>query len=336
MIKHIIHIVSDKFNVDGANVYFSKEYAEKQQSLGINYIFLYSDTYVIPVRISQKKIMRYAFLNSEPYKYNKDGSETIKSFLNNVCCYLKTEFKIQWISETPAYALFPIAPDGAKSIPYGSHIVNLENDEALLWEKLHSKHRNVIKKAEKDGVIILKGLNESLIQDYHSIDLQTWYRSNAKASSLENLKKLVDIIGDNIIFYIAYKDGEPQAGAIFFYNRAICYYMYGASRNKPYTGSANLLQWKAMLDMKNAGVKSYSFVGCRINEDENSKYHGIQRFKERFGGDLFIGERFKIVFNDTMYRIYKVLVSIKISLYQKHIVKYKDTIDQEYHKWGKR
>jgi lipid II:glycine glycyltransferase (peptidoglycan interpeptide bridge formation enzyme) len=82
---------------------------------------------------------------------------------------------------------------------------------------------------------------------------------------------------------MAYKEGEPQAGAILCYNQAMCYYMH-ASRNHSFTGQRNLLQWRAMLDMKAAGVKKYSFVGCRINEDENSKYHGIQRFKERFGG----------------------------------------------------
>lgn len=335
MIKQNIDLESTIFNVDKANVFFSKEYSDNIRHSGIDYRFLYSDTYVIPISISKKFLFRYAMLYSEPFKYNTSGHETIKSFLNSICDYLKNELKVHWISETPAYALFEVSPENAKSIPFGSHIVDLIEDEDILWGKIHSKHRNVIKKAEKEGVIIVKGVSDQLISDYHSIDVQTWDRSNVKANSIYNLKKHIDLLGKNVVFYLAYKDGIPQGGAILYYNNAMCYYMFGATRNKPYTGSANLLQWKAMLDMKNAGVKKYSFVGCRINEDEGSKYHGIQRFKERFGGELFIGARFKVILNNKMYKIYKIFVSIKVSLTQRHIVNYKDTIDQEYHKWEK-
>ena len=132
---------------------------------------------------------------------------------------------------------------------------------------------------------------------------------------------------------MAYLDGEPQSGAFFYFNKQMCYYMYGANKNNPHNGSGNLLQWKAILDMKAAGVKRYSFVGCRINEDENSKYHGIQRFKERFGGELIQGFMFKMDFNPFMRKLFNLVVSLRSFVSSHKYVPFKDVIDQEIHKW---
>lgn len=297
-----------------------------------NGVLLYSDDCIIPVTIQKRGPFKFASFLSEPFHYaNKECN--VKEFVDAVCRILKENYHVQWIMETPASALFPVAPKGAISIPFGSHIVNLEEEVDTLWSKVHSKHRNVIKKAEKDGVVIVKGTDDKILEDYHSIDVETWERSNVKANGVEDLKKEVQSKGSNIIFYMAYKEGEPQAGAIFYYNQAMSYYMHGASRNHSYTGSSNLLHWVAMQDMKAAGVKRYSYVGARINEDPDSKYHGIQRFKERFGGELFIGKRFKVIFNPFMYKLFVLMTSIKQSIRNKRWSLYKDSIDAELPKW---
>lgn len=308
------------------NVFF------KMVEQSTNGALLYSDSFIIPVSINKRGPFKSASFLSEPFCFDDKGYPEIE-FLEAVCLYLKDNYHVQWIMETPASALFPVAPKGAISIPFGSHIVNLEEEVDTLWSKVHSKHRNVIKKAEKDGVVIVKGTDDKILEDYHSIDVETWERSNVKANGVEDLKKEVQSKGSNIIFYMAYKEGEPQAGAIFYYNQAMSYYMHGASRNHSYTGSSNLLHWVAMQDMKAAGVKRYSYVGARINEDPDSKYHGIQRFKERFGGELFIGKRFKVIFNPFMYKLFVLMTSIKQSIRNKRWSLYKDSIDAELPKW---
>lgn len=315
-------------NVD-LNVFFT---FNNSQNSKCEQLFLYSSDYIIPVYLYQNGPFKSSSFLAEPCHYKDNGGDE-KAFLNAVCYYLKENYRVQWIMETPASALFPVAPNSAIAIPFGSHIVNLEEDLETLWSKVHSKHRNVIKKAEKDGVEIVKGTDDKILKDYHSIDVQTWERSNVKANGVEDLKKEILSKGDDIIFYMAYKDGEPQAGAIFYYNQTMCYYMHGASRNHSYTGSSNLLHWVAMQDMKAAGVKRYSFVGARINEDPDSKFHGIQRFKERFGGELFVGKRFKVIFNPFMYRLFVLMTSIKQSIRNKRWHWYKDSIDAELPKW---
>lgn len=320
--------------LDGANLFFFPNYMAFSQAGGKKCIYVYSNCFVIPVLLSSKSAFKYAAFPSEPYRHS-DGDEKMEAFVEETCEYLRKVYKIQWIQATPPSALFMSAPKNSKSIPFGSHVIDLSLTEEELWGKVHSKHRNVIKKAEKDGVEIVSGTDDKLIEDYHSIDIETWKRSNKNATGQESLRNQVRALGDDAIIYMAYLDGKPQSGAFFFYNKAMCYYMHGANCDKPHTGAGNLLQWKAILGMKETGVTKYSFVGCRINEDENSKFHGIQRFKERFGGELMQCYMFKVVYSPLMYNLYRMLVNLRMSIAEKKIVKQEDIIDQEWHKWKK-
>lgn len=86
----------------------------------------------------------------------------------------------------------------------------------------------------------------------------------------------------------------------------------------------NLLQWNVIKKMKENNVKFYDFMGARMNPEVGSKYEGIQRFKERFGGELKKGYLWKYSLNDFKYWLYRLLVFI----YSKgHF--HGDIIDQE-------
>lgn len=317
-----------------ANVFFQKQYKDYCEESGRRVIYVYSDNYVVPVELTRKLFFYYSTFSSEPYNYSSK-EENLQDFLTEVCSYIRYNFKVQWINALSTAILCMAFPRKSKYIPFGSHIIDLSLSEEELWSKIHSKHRNVIKKSEKDGVVIEFGRSEKLIQDYHSLDVMTWKRSNISDSGLEAIRNQLKYLGDNAIIYMAYYEGEPQSGALFYYNSAMCYYMFGANCDKPHTGAGNFLQWKAILNMKEAGVKKYSFVGCRINEDENSKYHSIQRIKERFGGELVQGFLFKVIFNKSAYWLFNLLVSTRMSIALKSLTKYQDIIDQEYYKWEK-
>jgi FemAB family. len=79
--------------------------------------------------------------------------------------------------------------------------------------------------------------------------------------------------------------------------------------------------------MKEHNVKAYNFVGARINEDPNSKYHAIQHFKKGFGGEMREGYLFKTIINKSKYKLFYKLRALK----NRDFVG--DVIDQEFHKW---
>ncbi len=307
------------------NVFFSEEYYNYSKRVGCDVWYAYDNDYVLPICIYSKIGIKYGSYPTEPICLtNEDSKRDRVVFLNALSDILRQK-KITWIL-TSAASLFDVYPDDSLRIPFGSHVIDLIHSEDELLSNMHSKHRNSIKRAERNGVVVVSGGRE-LVEDYILIDEETWGRSNRSSYGRDFFSNILDCMKDESIIYVAYKDGIPQSGACFFYNKSMCYYMYGASINNPEPGSANLLQWRAITDMKSKGVEKFSFVGCRINEDEDSKYHGIQRFKERFGGELVRGYMFKTILCDWRYELFNLLYKLK------HRDSAGDAVDQEINKW---
>lgn len=310
---------------EDANLFYSESYYNFYNKNTGSVFYFYSDKMILMAGIQKKLFFKWVNLPSEPYVFSETEDGDLTDFLNAFICVCK-KMSVDWVAPTAATAFFKAAPSNAIEIPFGSHVIDLENDVDILWSNIHSKHRNVIRNAEKKGVKVVQGGIE-LLDDYIKIDNDTWERSGKKSVISDYCKKLLEDMPEFVKIYMAYYEGEPQSGAIYLQNKQMSYYMYGASKNNPLTGATNLLHWVAINDAKMAGIKKYSFVGCRINEDENSKYHGIQRFKARFGGELLVGKMFKVIINSTRYKLYKLLKKLR----DKQEVK--DVIDQEIHKW---
>ena len=62
--------------------------------------------------------------------------------------------------------IFRTYPDGATAAPYGSYVVDLTQTEEALWNKVHSKHRNVIRNAPLGiAVSVVEGTGSAVISD---------------------------------------------------------------------------------------------------------------------------------------------------------------------------
>lgn len=311
-------------SLDKANIYYSREFFESEKNSGLIYFF--DENRILVCTRHKKYIFHSLGLPTEPFVWQTEGVLEEKFFLDAFveCC--KKIKNIDWIGPTAVTALFMDAPTGSINIPFGSHIIDLSQSEEEIWSSFHRKHRSKIRKAEEEGVVVkMGGIN--LLVDYELIDKDTWDRSNIKVDFDSVYKKLLQDYSDNCYIFMAYYEDEPQGGAIFLANKEMSYYLYGASKNNPLTGSVNYLHWNAIKYFKEKSIKKYSFVGCRINEDVDSKYHGIQRFKEGFGGELIIGRMFKYVIHNRKYQLFLKLKQIKSK------GKSKDIIDQELHKW---
>ena len=311
--------------MQGGNVFFSEEYSRYAKNTGAQVWYVFNENYLLPVSVTEKIFIKHGLYISEPILIGNNSSRRREAeFLNDASSILRKE-GIASVS-TSAAALFDVYPDESKRIPFGSHIVDLSFSEDELFIKMHSKHRNSIRRAEKHGVTVISGGKE-LIPDYLKADAETWKRSKRDSYGSTFFEKILDSLGNKARMYVAYKDGEPQSGACYFVNNKMCYYMYGASISNPEPGATNLLQWIAIKDMKENGVEKFSFVGCRINEDLDSKYHGIQRFKERFGGELCKGFMFSVVLNPMKRFIFNTIYRMKNGDIPQN------AIDQEIHKW---
>lgn len=316
--------------MNDANPFFLKSNPTYYDSIGKKEVYFYDDERIMPIVINKKVMLNYGYLPTEPWYYKEPGIKKGEGdFLNEVMKECRGGvLHLDWIGQTPPSALFLEAPSDSISIPFGSYIIDLELPEDELWANVHSKHRNVIRKSEKSGVIIEYGGKE-LLQEYLMAEKDTMERSGLPIGQKEIYLYLFDKFKDHVNIFLARRqDGNVQGGAIIIYSKAMGYYMHGASINAPVTGAMNHVQWEIVKYLKGLGVKKYSFVGCRINEDKNSKYYGIQNFKKRFGGELFKVRMFKVIFNPVKYKMYKKMIEIKTKGFGTE-----DIIDQEIYKW---
>jgi len=243
-----------------------------------------------------------------------------KDFLNNVIQYFRTA-GVDMIIPATTNTIFKTYPDGADAAPYGSFIIDLTQSEEVLWSKLHSKHRNVVRNAVKKNVEIIEGIE--LAETAHLIITETLSRSKLGFMSLGAFNQFIDGLGKNIKILIANHEGRAQGCAIIPFSNHSAYYLYGGSISHPLSGAMNLLQWEAIRIFKNLGVKRYDFVGVRINPEPGSKQEGLMTFKQRFGGQLAQGYIWKYSLNRFKYAIYAKAV---------RILRGGDIVDVEKHK----
>lgn len=224
-------------------------------------------------------------------------------FLNTAVKHLSS-MGIHLVIQPPTHVLFKSFPNGAIAAPFGSYRIDLRHDLETLFANIHSKHRNVIRKAEKEGVVIANG--HEYLQIAVNIVNRTLANQNIKPINYENLSEAVMVNKNNWDVFLAMKDGEPMAAAIIPWTQFSAYYLYGGTSEKPILGAMNFLQWEAIKVMKARGVYWYDFVGARINPDPQSKLAGIQLFKSRFGPKLVVGYMWKYPVNIFAYYCYQL------------------------------
>jgi len=280
-----------------------------------------NDNFILPYIIEQKFIFKRLIFTYSIIKIN-DKNISQKEFLNEVVKLSKT-LDIDFVYQPYAFAIFKEVPNNCTFIPFGTYQVDLTKSEDELFKNLHSKHRNVIRKALKNKLIIStnnKDESYNLIKDT-LIRQQQPYMSKDAINNLENK------LNNNICFYTIKNNNFLEGSAIIIYNKHEAYYLLAGSSIKTSAGAMNLLIWQIMLDMKNLDVKTFDFVGARINPQVGSKFEGIQRFKSRFGSTLKMGYLWKIPIKPFKYKLFRFVTWSYYKLKNKSYMG--DIIDQE-------
>lgn len=321
---------AEKIDIDwhpGLSIYASEKFLK---SVGNDYGWLGGFNYkgklrcILPYTIIKKAIFRLVRFRVETIPVNGALSvDEEKAFLNSAVDYFRS-IGAGLIIPATTNTIFRTFPDGAVAAPYGTYFIDLGQPEEMLWKNLHSKHRNVIRKAMKEDVEIRCGMEYADIA--HKMISETLKRSKLKFMGLEAFNAFLVSLEKNVKIFTAYHDGIVQGCAVIPFSSFSAYYLYGGSASKTITGANNLLQWKAIQKFQEMGVKYYDFVGVRINPDKNSKQAGLTMFKKRFGSRLKQGYMWKCSINPLQYASYS---------FAARIVKGGDIVDAEKHKFEK-
>jgi len=173
--------------------------------------------------------------------------------------------------------------------PEQSWVLRLEKTEDELLADMRKTTRYLIRQALKNTEIeIIKSSDIKDIEIFNNIYQATVQRQHFSPFSLNYLKnEFLSFSEDNQIRILLGKyKNEVVAGAMILFWQNSAFYHQGASLRKfSKIPVSYLLQWEAIKEAKNRGLKYYSFWGIAPEDKENHPWKGLTLFKKGFGGE---------------------------------------------------
>jgi hypothetical protein len=270
-----------------------------------NYGWFATEDFALPFIIdSRLGLKRLVFTTETIPLRGHVQTELELTFLNQVItmCSRSTGIRVDFIATPQKNAVFRTVPCGTECIDWGSYIVDLTKPEPDIFAAFHSKHRNVIRKAETEGVVISTTNDIATVQRCLK---DTMSRQHLLFfPSLSYLLELKRHLGERITFYTATRESTLQGVAVVVHNHVGAFYYYGGSVEHPFTGSLNFMQYEIIKDLKYKGIPVYDLMGARLDTGGDPKVEGIQRFKSRFASGMRTGYSFRQIIHPIRYRLF--------------------------------
>ncbi len=303
----MIELIRNKNIKDEDLPFFARESYLK--TISNDFGWFINEDFLLPFVVRKRFVFRFITFTCETVSLrNVYTDEKEKSFLNEVINNLR-KLKFDFITQPPTNVLFKAFPDKSEYCNFGTYVIDLKNDEETLFQNIHSKHKNVIRKAIKDSIVSERG--QHLKDICYNIINDTLVRQGIVFMGKSEYDNFIAINNENIeIFTVKNKD-VYEGAALIFWDKDSAYYQYGGSTANHHLGAMNLLQWEAIKYFKSLGIKEYNLVGARIHPDNHSKVHGIQEFKRRFGGELRQGYLWKYDINPFKKKVFNTLIYLK-------------------------
>lgn len=276
---------------------------------------------ILPFTIIRKARIRMARFRVETISMCEDFDiQDEKEFLNSAMKYLRSA-GADVVIPASTNTIFRTYPDGAIVAPYSSYIVDLTQPLNALWENLSRTYRKDIRRAEKQGVIIVGGL-EYLKRAYNIIS-ETFNRSRLPFMSYTEFEKVLCGLGDNMKLLVSEYKGVAQSCTAYHFSKYSAYAVHGGTIAQAVPGTMKYLQWEAIKTFRELGVQRFDFVGARVDPKKGSKQEGIMLFKQHLGGRPVNGFIWKYHINPLKSMVYSLAV---------RLLRGGDIVDAERHK----
>ena len=186
--------------------------------------------------------------------------------------------------------------------------IRTDQSEEEIWaNQIISKNRNMIRKAEKNGLEYKAEYDFASIYEFKELYNATMSRLSAEDFYFfdnEYYKSFVEKLKDKAFLGTIRKDGELICAALFMYSDDYGHYHLEGS-NHAYSSLAanNLLIWKTALELGRLGVKEFHLGGGYNSEPDNS----LLKFKKSFSNNMKEFHIGKWIFNEEKYAELKTI-----------------------------
>ncbi|MDD9907350.1 MAG: peptidoglycan bridge formation glycyltransferase FemA/FemB family protein, partial [Rhodospirillaceae bacterium] len=166
-------------------------------------------------------------------------------------------------------------------------ILPLNDNEEDLLRNMKQNHRNLVRRADRDGVKVLTSKDTKDVAKIHELLVTTSKRHKFIPFSLKYLETEFETFleSDSARIFLAYHEEDLLAAAIVFYYGDTAVYKHGASNMlKPKIPASYAIQWAAIKEAKKRGLKYYNFWGIAPEGEKKHPFYGITHFKKGFNG----------------------------------------------------
>jgi len=165
-------------------------------------------------------------------------------------------------------------------------LLDITKSEKEILKGMRKTHRNLIRRATKDGVEIIQSTDEKYLKTFYDIHMETVRRHKFVPFSYDYIKSEVDAFkNDNqiSIFSAKYKGKIISSAIIVFYGNQT-FYHHGASLSEyNKVPSSYLILWEAIKEAQKRNKEIFNFYGIVENKPKHP-WTGLSKFKKGFGG----------------------------------------------------
>lgn len=172
-------------------------------------------------------------------------------------------------------------------------LLDLEGkSEEDLLAGMDKKHRNLVRRAEKEGVSVTFDTAPEATERFIDLHWQTVSRHGFTPYTKDSFRQQVTLFAsENAVQVVeAWWNGALLASAIIMYFGKVAAYHHGASSSDPEhrkIPASYLLQWQIIREAQKRGMKAYNFWGIAPGENPKHPFYGITHFKTGFGGSRY-------------------------------------------------
>lgn len=205
--------------------------------------------------------------------------------------------------------------------------MDLSMSEDEMWmNEVHTKNRNVIKKAVKEGLTFEADYEYKYLKEFVNLYNSTMCKLSADLFYYFNdayYEKLVKSIPNSFLGVV--KNGEQiLSAAIFMYSEPYGHYhLSGSDKTQLCLSPNNYMLWEAAKELKKHNVMRFHLGGGTTSGNEDSLFQFKKKFS-KFTLQFYIG---KLIFNEDTYNdICAEWIKNnpeKAEIYKHHLLKYK-------------
>ncbi|MCG8551524.1 MAG: aminoacyltransferase [Desulfobacterales bacterium] len=183
-------------------------------------------------------------------------------------------------------------------------IIDLSKTEEELWKGVHSKRRNEIRRAEKEGTCFRVLETRDELDETYDILKEVYDRAKLPLPRIHFFKTAYDVLGtDEFKIFLAVNGGKIIGTMYVLCFNGMMYDWYAGSYRVYYKKYPNdLIPWKAFLWGKENGFKTFDFGGA----GKPGVPYGVRDYKKKFGGEFVNYGRFEKIHKPLLYQFGKL------------------------------